>query len=208
MRNRTLSTSAVARLLNVAVSSVANWIDRNQLKAGRTPGGHRRVRVADLLAFLQQQGLPVPTELQAPTPTILVVDDEAAVADLIVTELKATHPQCQVLAAYDGFAAGEQVVMHRPDVVILDLRMPGLDGYEVCRRIKARAETHHAAVIAVTAHCSPQAAQDILACGAQACLAKPLDFAVLRAQVSGALAQRTGSPATSAPTRPPGETAA
>ena len=55
MSSKMLSTSAVARMLGVAVASVSNWIDQGQLKAGRTPGGHRRVKAEDLVDFLKRQ---------------------------------------------------------------------------------------------------------------------------------------------------------
>lgn len=185
--NGTFSTSAVAELLGVAVGSVANWIDHNQLKAGRTPGGHRRVTKQDLLAFVQERGLPVPAGLDPQRPRILVVDDETSVAHWVALEVGAQRPDCEVLEAHDGFAAGQIVGSCRPDLVILDLRMPGMDGFEVCRRIKADPQTQHAVVIAMTAFSSAEAEQMILDCGAQACLTKPLELDVLLQEMERAL---------------------
>lgn len=76
-----------------------------------------------------------------------------------------------------------------PDVVILDLKMPGMDGFEVCKLIKAQEATHHAAVIAVTAYGSGETIERIMACGAYACLDKPVDLNELFAQVARALAE-------------------
>ncbi len=190
--NGTLSTSVVAKLLGVAVGSVVNWIDQKQIKAGRTPGGHRRVTVDDLLVFLQERNLPIPPELKSGRPKVLVVDDEPAVARWIVAEIRAERPDYDVLEAHDGFAAGQIVGSCKPDLVILDLRMPGMDGFEVCRRIKANPQTRHAAVIAMTAYSSAEAEQNILECGAQACLGKPLEIEALLQQMDQALAARTG----------------
>lgn len=183
-----LTTSEVARLLGVAVGSVANWIDQDQLKAGRTPGGHRRIAVADLMAFIRKQKLPVPPELQPSQRKILIVDDEKAVTDFLTDELSERHPECEILQANDGFAAGELVGSLKPSLVILDIRMPDMDGYEVCRRIKSRPDTRDTVVIAVTAQPSPEAEEEILACGAQACFPKPLDDAFFDA-VAQALGQ-------------------
>ena len=108
-------------VLGVAVGSVANWIDQNQLKAGRTPGGHRRVQAVDLVAFLKQQNLPIPAEL-TPTTTILVVDDEPAISTWVAEKIKEHIPNCIALQANDGFSAGELVGTVNPRVVILDLR--------------------------------------------------------------------------------------
>jgi len=189
MRN-TLSTVTIAKLLGVAVASISKWIDAGQLKAGRTPGGHRRVAKEDLIAFLRRQQLPIPRELQT-TPSILVVDDEPSITEWIAQEIKAAHPDFKVLQANDGYAAGELVTASRPDVVILDLRMPGLDGFGVCQRIKAREENKATAIIAVTAHHSEKAERRILESGARAYFKKPLDLAALIAEVESALADAT-----------------
>jgi len=183
----TLSTSEVARLLGVAAGSVANWIDQGQLRAGRTPGGHRRVAVDDLRAFLHQQNLPVPPELTEVCPTVLIVDDEPAVAQWLATELAAARSTWQVRQAYDGFAAGQMVGSLRPRVVVLDLKMPDLDGYEVCRRIKSDPLTQATAVIAMTAYPSPESEKKILECGARVCLSKPFEIDRLLQEVEQAL---------------------
>jgi excisionase family DNA binding protein len=190
MRNRKhLSTTAVARLLGVAVGSVAKWIDKDELRAGRTPGGHRRVTEGDLLDFIHRQKLPVPPELTSTPVRILIVDDEEALANWIAQEIRTEHPEFQVMQAHDGFAAGEIVGSWQPDVVVLDLRMPGMDGYEVCRRIKARQGAKDPVIIAMTAHHTPGAEEHIRECGATACLAKPLDIRVLLQEIESAVHQ-------------------
>ncbi len=175
-------------MLGVAAGSVANWIDRGQLKAGKTPGGHRRIEAEDLLEFLRQQKLPVPRQLNhALKVRVLVVDDEEAVATWVAAEIKLAHPDYDVLTAPDGFSAGQVVGAMDPDAVILDLKMPGLDGYEVCRRIKSRKETRHTAVIAITAEPSEEARRRIRECGARALLSKPLDRELLLRELAAAL---------------------
>ena len=156
MMKRLLSTTTVARLLGVAVASVANWIDHDQLKAGRTPGGHRKVTVEDLVEFLQRQKLPIPPELLQRKPRILLVDDEPAVTQWLATELRVAHPEYEVHEAHDGYVAGELVGAWKPDVVILDLRMPGMDGFEVCRRISSKPENKGTTIIAMTGRPSPK----------------------------------------------------
>lgn len=187
---RSFTTSAVARMLGVALQSVSNWIDAGQLRAGRTPGGHRRIEPEDLMEFLRQQGLAIPAELQPSPPKVLVVDDEEAVASWVAAEILAERPDIEVLVANDGFSAGEIVGFERPDVVILDLRMPGMDGFEVCRRIKDREDTRKTSVIAMTAYPSPKAERRILECGAEVYLTKPLEIGALLKHVTTALAGR------------------
>ncbi len=185
-----LSTSSVAKLVGVAPASVSNWIDQDHLKAGRTPGGHRRIEAKDLIEFLRKQNLPIPKQLSVWTARILVVDDEPNTVKWIADELQADRPDFQVLEAYDGFAAGEIIGFERPDVVILDLKMPGLDGFEVCRRVKSRDDGHAIAIIAMTAYHSPAAEQRILEAGARVCLPKPIAWEVLLKEIDAALADR------------------
>jgi CheY-like chemotaxis protein len=185
--SKNLSTFAIAEMLHVDPGSVANWIDQELLKAHRTPGGHRRVAAEDLTRFLREHKMPVPPELEGSPVRVLVVDDEPAVAQMIARLIKRTHPDYEVVEANDGFRAGTIVATLKPDVVILDLRMPGIDGYEVCRLIKSQAGTKHAQVIAMTAYASPENEQRILSCGARVCMSKPLDLEALVKEVETAL---------------------
>ena len=182
-----LSTFAIAKLLNVDAGSVANWIDKELLKAHRTPGGHRRVEVGNLVRFLQEHNMPVPPDLETKPICVLVVDDEDAVARLVARSIQERFPEYKVIEANDGFQAGTLIATSNPDVVVLDLRMPGLDGYEVCRMIKAREETRHAEVIAMTAYPSPENTNRIIDCGARVCLDKPLDMDVLMKEIEKSL---------------------
>ena len=181
-----LSTSEAARLLGVAVKSVSNWIDAGDLNAGRTPGGHRRIAKRDLVDFLVRQNLPIPRELQTQCK-LLIVDDDPAFGRFLSEDLQEAYPDCKILVAQDGFSAGEIMADELPNVVIVDLRMAGMDGFEVCRRIKARPETQRTAVIMVTAYPSDEVSQQALACGAAACLAKPVDRDTLLAEVAKVL---------------------
>jgi len=189
MKN-TLTTVAVAKLLGVSVASISTWIDAGKLEAGRTPGGHRRVAKEDLIAFLRRQKLPVPAELSPPPLRVLVVDDEHAVTKWLSEEIASKHPEYEVLEANDGYSAGEIVARSKPNVVILDIRMPGMDGFEVCRRIKSREETQEISIIAITAHPSDEVQHRIREAGAAVCFSKPLDIEVLLAAVESALAKR------------------
>ncbi len=178
---------AVAKMLGVAVSSVSRWIDERKLVAGRTPGGHRRIEREDLVRFLQQQGLRVPTELKPFRPRILIVDDEKAFAELLSEEIQERFPDCELLIANDGYSAGEIIGLSKPAAVILDLHLPGIDGFEVCRRIKSNPLLKSTCVIAVTADTSAEARARMLRLGATACMSKPLDFAILCSALSKSL---------------------
>jgi excisionase family DNA binding protein len=184
---RNLSTFKVAEMLSVDPGSVVNWIDNGLLKAHRTPGGHRRILAEDLVKFLRSHNMPLSPGSQAQPPRVVVVDDEPDVAQMISRAVRQDHPELEVLEARDGFQAGAIISTAKPEVVILDLRMPGIDGFEVCRMIKSNEATRHATVIAITAYPSPEAEEEILNSGARICLAKPLDLAELVRHVMQAL---------------------
>jgi excisionase family DNA binding protein len=180
---RSLSTTQVAAMLGVSSQTIANWIDQGQLSAGRTPGGHRRVQAKDLLAFLTARGLRVPDELAERPHTLLVVEDDPQVGPWLVMRLNSVRPDLRVLLAQDGFRAGELVASERPDTVLLDIYLPGLDGFEVCRRLKARRNTAGITVIAMSANNTPDVRETILEAGAIAFLPKPVDFSRLLAML-------------------------
>jgi excisionase family DNA binding protein len=184
---KNMSTFAVAKLLEVDPGSVANWIDDGKLKAHRTPGGHRRVLVDDLIKFLREHDMPIPDPLRHVPVRIVVVDDEPAMAQLIVKAIRMSHPEYEVAEAHDGFKAGALVTALQPNVVVLDLRMPGMDGFEVCQQIKSQEQTRHATVIAVTAYPSDDGYGRIIECGAKTCLNKPLDLAALIGHIEQAV---------------------
>jgi excisionase family DNA binding protein len=186
---KNLSTFTIAQMLQVDPGSVANWIDQNLLKAHRTPGGHRRVAAEDLVRFLKDHRMPIPPDLQADRAQVVVVDDEPSVTRLIARAIQLAYPEMAVAEAHDGFEAGTMVATDRPEVVILDLRMPGLDGFEVCRRIKAQESACRTQVVAMTAYPSPENEKRILECGAKVCLSKPLDMDRLMKEIKSCLSR-------------------
>jgi excisionase family DNA binding protein len=171
---KTYSTFAIAEMLSVDPGSVANWIDQNLLKAHRTPGGHRRVTQDDLLIFLRKHKMPIPPEFGRQTIRVLVVDDEPAITRMISQAIRSAHPDYEVMEAHDGFNAGASLESFKPSLVVLDLRMPGMNGRDVCRLIKSREQTKHIEVLAMTAYPSQDAEADVIKCGARVCLTKPL----------------------------------
>src|SRR5215831_14803717 len=130
------TTHEVSRLLHVNPRSVINWIEQSLLPSYRTPGGHRRIRRDDLLAFLRKHQIPTPESLVEGNFSVLVVDDETEIVDVVRGYLD-RQGGYDVTSASDGISALLEVGRTRPDLLVLDIMIPGVDGVEVCRRIKA-----------------------------------------------------------------------
>lgn len=178
MRDKSVFTTfEVAKLCHVSPLSIINWVNAGRLAAFRTPGGHRRIRRDDLIRFMRENGIPVPEDLRSGSgrPRVLVVDDESSIRTVLSEHLASRDPSFEVTTAADGFEAGRQVSTFRPDVVLLDLRMPGMDGFQVCKTIKADPDTASTVVIAMTGYHSPETEARILECGAVRCFAKPFE---------------------------------
>lgn len=184
-----ISTIEIAKMLGVAVSSVSRWIDEGKLIAGRTPGGHRRVARDDLIKFLRKQNLRIPDALKPSRPKILIVDDDKHFAKWLQEEIQERFPNCDVILAFNGYTAGEIIGHSKPQVIILDLHMPGIDGFEVCSRLQSNPLFKDTCVIAVTGDTATDASSRILNMGARACLSKPLDMNVLTDELTKSLGQ-------------------
>ena len=115
------------------------------------------------------------------TARVLVVDDILANVKLLEARLSAEY--FEVLTAYSGQEALDVCARERVDVVLLDVMMPGMDGFEVCRRIKADPTTHHVPVIMVTALDQPSDRVQGLEAGADDFLTKPVDDIALITRV-------------------------
>jgi CheY-like chemotaxis protein len=114
---------------------------------------------------------------------ILIVDDDRAVVGFLKELLEGGEHQTVVDTAYDGFDAGHKVHTFMPDIVLLDLMMPGIRGTEVCRQIKQIPGHAEVRVIAMTGHLTPENEAELMAAGAECCLAKPIDTTRLLKQI-------------------------
>lgn len=170
---QSFSTSEVAQYCHVTADTIRKWAEAGRIHVFKTPGGHRRIRREDLLRFLRDNSIPVHEELDDSGVKILVVDDEKAVISVIRRFLERSQRPFQIEIAMDGFEAGRQMVMFRPNVVFLDLRLPGIDGFEVCQRIKSNPETSSAQVIAMTGYYEGEVANRVVELGAALLLQNP-----------------------------------
>jgi two-component system cell cycle response regulator DivK len=117
---------------------------------------------------------------------ILVVDDNRDNRELVVKVL-ARHGY-EILEAENGEKALEMVAGQPPDLILMDISLPGLNGYEVTRRLKKRLDSHHIPIIALTAHAMKGDREKALASGCCDYLAKPIDIRELQQLVARRLA--------------------
>ncbi len=172
---RLYTTHEISRLIQVDPSTVSKWIDKGILSAFRTPGGHRRVRSGDLRTFLLAHHMPLPEELGTGILRLLVVDDEKLVVEGIKRAFRAFGSQVEVTTTTSGVEALLLVAEQKPHGLLVDLNMPGLDGFEVCRKVGARRNLEGTKVIAMTGRPTPEVIDQALKAGAVACLPKPVD---------------------------------
>lgn len=175
-----LTTGGAARMCQVSTMTIKKWIGTGKLKAFRTPGGHYRIDPGEFEKFLAAYRFP--SESEDP-PRVLVVDDDPSVVEALVTAFRALLPEFKLEAASGGYEGLIKIGTFRPHLLVLDLRMPGLDGFEVCRRVKSDPALLSTNILAVTAYPEEFSREKALQCGADAFFVKPLNIGELIARV-------------------------
>lgn len=175
------TTGQVARYCYVSPVTVWKWIKKGKLAAYRLPNGHYRVEKATLRAFLLKHDMPIHPDLFARTADrILVIDDEPEVVEVISRALHQLGADVIVATAGDGFEAGLQTATFKPDLLILDLMMPHMDGFQVCRLVRNNPATAHIKILIITAYGSHENIQRALDAGADSFLHKPVAIEQLK----------------------------
>lgn len=181
---RTLKPSEIASYCDVHHRTVSRWIAAGDLKGHKLPGrGNYRVQVADFINFLKRQGMPVPTSLSL-KPRVLIVDDEANVRSAIRRTF--LRHDFEVAEAAGGFEAGVLVHQIKPELMTIDLDMPGLSGFDVIRVIRNDAE-YSAIKLLVISGLPEIELKKAVSAGADAFLAKPFDSDQLMKQANALL---------------------
>lgn len=112
-----------------------------------------------------------------PKCTVLVVEDTEDVRHLVkfMLEIKG----CQVVEAAHGEEAVELAPKHKPDLILMDLRMPVLDGLEATRRLRQMSETRNIPIVGLSAHCEDGWHEEAIAAGCDDCIQKPIEDGAL-----------------------------
>jgi excisionase family DNA binding protein len=195
---RIYSALEVARICGVVNQTAINWIKSGHLKAFQTPGGQYRVYAEDMVSFLTSRGMRVPADLttgeavQPDRDLVLIVDDDPQINTLLMRFLQKKNPGRRILQAFDGFEAGRLISDRRPEAVILDIGLPGIDGHGLCRRIKQDTGLARPVIVAISGLDQGVDGTVILEEGADAFFAKPLDLERLEARLRELVSVRRG----------------
>jgi two-component system OmpR family response regulator len=195
---RFFTTSEVARYCAVTNDGVLKWIKSSKLRAFSTPGGHYRVSSEDFRAFLENYDIPIDESFfrgNQRQRTVLVVDDEPNIRDIVRRLLNELEPDLRVEEACDGYEAGIKIGNLRPDLVIMDVMMPRVDGISLCRSIRENPDTQAIKVLAITAFPELDNVKKMYDAGADLCLIKPLQFELFRLEVIRLLNERNDTAA-------------
>ncbi|MBL4889030.1 MAG: response regulator [Candidatus Lindowbacteria bacterium] len=183
--DKAVGTVYAAKLLGVGKTTVQRWIDSNVIPSHRTMGGHRRVFISDVYSIANKMNLTVNRLVPKATPSLLIVDDEEPILENLSLFCRNACPNTMVLTANSGFQAGVLTNRFKPQLVMIDIRMPGMSGIEVCRSIKSEPETAQARIIGITAYRDTPEIQEIYDAGASGILYKPIDHSLLRNILEG-----------------------
>jgi excisionase family DNA binding protein len=180
-----LTVFQASKYCNVSPGTIINWIEAGHIEAYRTVGGHRRIKRSILEGFMKKQGIPIPEEEPVTDrKRILIVDDDAIIVETIVQALEEEEYDYEIISASDGFEAGLQVNHFRPHLIILDIMMPDIKGYEVCKRIKSDEETQHTKIIVLSAYLDEEKFRKMKEYGADLCFSKPFPLSQLKKEVA------------------------
>ncbi len=182
-----LTVFKAGKYCNVSSKTIINWIDAGHIEAYKTVGGHRRIKKSDLEIFMKKQGIPIPEENEGKSEErrrVLVVDDDPIIVETIVQALEEDEHNYEVISASDGFEAGLQVNHFKPHLLILDIMMPDIKGYDVCKRIKSDESTKDTKIIVLSAYLDEEKFKKMKGCGADICFSKPLPLPNLKEEVA------------------------
>jgi excisionase family DNA binding protein len=183
-----LTTGQIAKYCHVTHRGVLKWVASGKLKAYRTPGQHSRVKVEDFLDFLKKYDMPVPAELQQEPvlKKILIVDDDQGIVHSLRRILMMENKYI-IEEAFDGFKAGQKFMTFKPDLIILDIHMPGLDGFQVYANIRNDPNNKDTKVLIISGVNDEKEIKRIEGLGADGFLPKPFRNEVLKESIRKAL---------------------
>lgn len=185
-RKSVYTTGEVAKICKVSQQTVIRCFDSGRLKGFRVPGSRfRRIPRESLILFMKSNGIPL-DHLESGTKRILVVDDDQAIIEMFEDLLK-RDGRFELATACTGFGAGAVTEQFKPDVMLLDFKLPDINGTAVCRTIRANPDYEHMKIIAVSGVADPDEVQELYSAGADDFIRKPFVIAEVMDRIADML---------------------
>jgi excisionase family DNA binding protein len=171
-----LKPAEVAAYFKVSPITIRSWAQKGIITASKTPGGHRRYSLEEVERLASRK-----TEIDISVPdshqkSILIVDDDTQVAGMLGAQIQHHFSDIKILYATDGFEAGALVTQNMPDLIFLDIMMPGIKGDAICRYLKKNTYTSHIPVIGITGYSSNENMSLMQQAGVERIITKPFDM--------------------------------
>ncbi|MFZ1083181.1 MAG: response regulator [Candidatus Kryptoniota bacterium] len=175
-----LGVGRAAQICRVTTRTINNWIRAGKLKAYALPGGHFRIWPSDLRKFLKEHSMDINFDLTGEHPRkILVVDDDESYAEMVRDVLREKLENCEITITQDGYEALIMLGELKPDLLVLDLMMPGIDGFKVLDLITNRRTKNPLKVLILSGNLNTASVERLKKSCADQWLAKPISTAEL-----------------------------
>jgi len=169
------TTGEAAKICKVSQQTIIRCFDNGTLKGFRVPGSRfRRIPRDQLFAFMKENGIPTDA-LESGKRKVLVVDDDEELVELLV-DVFDKDGRFDTRVANNGFDAGMMVREFRPDLVVLDVMLPDINGKEVCQRVRQDDSLEAVKIICISGMVEQDKVKDLMDSGADDFMNKP--FAV------------------------------
>jgi excisionase family DNA binding protein len=186
------TTGEAAKICKVSQQTIIRCFDSGQLKGFRVPGSRfRRIPRDQLYSFMRDNGIPTDA-LDSGKRKILVVDDDEDLVELIVDALE-RDGRFDVRSVNNGFGAGMQIKEFRPDLVVLDVMLPDINGKEVCTLVRSDSTMDEVRIICISGMVEPDKIQELRDAGANDFMKKPFDVEQLISRVCQLLEVEAGA---------------
>ena len=175
MANKTVfTTGEAAKICKVSQQTIIRCFDSGQLKGFRVPGSRfRRIPREQLFVFMRDNGIPTDA-LESGKRKILLVDDDEELVELISDALD-RDGRFEVRTVNNGFDAGMMVKEYRPDLIVLDVMLPDINGREVCQRVRRDESMNDVRIICISGMVEEDKVGELKAAGADDFMHKPFE---------------------------------
>ena len=172
------TTGEAAKICKVSQQTIIRCFDSGQLRGFRVPGSRfRRIPRDILFRFMKENGIPTDA-LESGRRKALIVDDDEELVELIRDALEADG-RFEIRVANNGFDAGMMVKEYHPDIIVLDVMLPDINGKEVCQRVRSDSNLDDVKIICISGMVEQDKIEDLKASGANEFMQKPFEVELL-----------------------------